>query len=849
MRISSDMLCRANGKLYEQLTITDLPAGTTPAVVWPGDGPEAPLPCSLYEVDAATGAVRPCVPGAAAESVAAAASATPRQNAVAAPPKANSTSRTVIAVSPLVPHDTAAYTIGTINEAGQLVETARYTVDFKKAVWRSRKNYRLHADACAAIRCCDERAQAWGACSLVLDAVIPTATHMLFRMTFKAPDAGTPRLCVLCVNERLERIASEYIPMGEVVVPAAAPGMQGMRRTSFTVRIPWNQPDVFVYVWDENLPAHACTERIAKTHYDELLTRSHALLNLDASADPYYAEWLAGHRRTPFELSEQRRAHFAYEPRFSIIVPLFKTPAAFFTAMVDSVRAQTYPLWELVLVNASPESTELARLVSEACAADDRIVHVDLDENRGISLNTNAGIAVATGDFISFFDHDDVLEPDILFEYARAINEHPTCDLLYCDEDKLLPDGTYTEPFFKPTFSLDLLRCNNYVCHMLTIRTSLLATLEPNTPQFDGAQDHNLTLEAIEHTRYVHHVPRILYHWRVSPSSTAGGGDTKPYATQAGIRAVQAHLDRLGIDATVTAATRPFTYEVAYTVPEPHPLVSIIIPTSDHVELLRACVTSIMEKTTYNAFEIVVVENNSRKDETFAYYDELERSWPERVRVVRWEDTEGRGFNFSALINFGAAEARGDLLLLLNNDTELITDTWLERMVGNCLRPEVGVVGVRLLYPDGTVQHAGVNLTGGSGHLFRDLPAEGRGYFWLAASQRNLSAVTGACMMVRRDVFQKLGGFDESFAVAFNDVDFCLKAREQGLLVVYLPSVELVHRESISRGFDEDPTGRARYIEEESHIHAKWSRIFAEGDPYYTPNLRPSIPEAWHYHF
>ena len=327
-----------------------------------------------------------------------------------------------------------------------------------------------------------------------------------------------------------------------------------------------------------------------------------SLIRRNAQVDPNYPAWFENHKAGIDVLAKQTDTYFEYRPEFSIIVPLFKTPEQFFTDMVDSVKHQSYGRRVLVLVNASLEDARLAELVADARKSDKRIKAVTLTENNGISENTNAGIAVAAGDFISFFDHDDVLEPDILFEYAKAINENPSTDVLYCDEDKLMLDGELAQPLFKPCFNIDLLRDNNYICHMLTVRKSLLDTLEPNTREYDGAQDHNLALRAAEKARHIHHVSKVLYHWRISETSTAADTGSKPYATQAGIRSVQEHLDRMGIPAKVSQSRRPFTYRIDYAVPSDNPLVSIIIPNKDHHRVLDTCVQSILNLSTYRNF-------------------------------------------------------------------------------------------------------------------------------------------------------------------------------------------------------------------------------------------------------
>ena len=711
----------------------------------------------------------------------------------------------------------------------------------KQATWESRLNYRLHPELCRSLRDYDYRAAEQTARIEFTDCIAGGERNVL-RGTVLLPlrEDNAPRIS--CLTQGLEPVDLSLTIMGTSV--EGADTYEPTLAVQFSARIPAALGNYIFVFGDENHPELDGFEVLFAGWYGELLARTGEVMR-SAQVDPGYPGWFEAHRASARELAGQAAAELERRPSFSVIVPLFRTPADFFEDMVESVRSQSYAPWELVLVNASPESAELAGLVERACASDARIRAVTLEDNLGISENTNAGIALATGDYVCFFDHDDVLEPDLLFEYALALNEDPKIDLLYCDEDKLLPDGTFAQPYFKPDFNLDLLRNNNYVCHMLTVRRSLLAQIEPNTRDYDGAQDHNLTLRVAERTSHIHHVPKVLYHWRMSPSSTAGDAGSKSYASEAGIRAVSEHLKRCGIAAKVTLADRPFTYRVIYDVPEERPLVSIIIPTKDHVDLLSRCVDSILEKSTYKNYEIVLVENNSVEPETFAYYKELEAAHPGVVRVARW-DAE---FNFSKLMNFGRRNARGDYLLLLNNDTEVITPSWIETMLGLAAREDVGAVGVRLFYPDDTIQHAGTVIAGGvATHVHKNLPRGVRGYFALDDAQMDLSAVTAACVMTSCRAFDAVGGFTEELQVAFNDIDFCLKLRERSLLVVYTPEVELYHYESISRGTEDNDEKRIRFHREIAYMNYHWAPYYVKGDPYSNPNVTRVDPRNAYYH-
>ncbi|MGQ5427420.1 glycosyltransferase family 2 protein [Thermophilibacter sp. ZX-H3] len=810
MRVKSKLLCRASEKIYELLDIAEIGNGNVVSPVYSECDGRLPLPCRLFFLEKG---------GASARAV---------------------------AVYPDLPIENAFYTLAELLPNGDLTDSASVNVNFKSAKWHSRLNYRTNASGCAAIRCIDERTPEYGDTNLKLLTVISTPSHVILRVAATWPEiTQNDDMQFTFLNNRLETVSSDFVLLGSTSLPSRVAGAPAHRRTTFSVRVPWNQEILYVLAHSESRPGQDFTWTITQAECDALREPMDRLLYHHAGLDPYYGEWLSLHRATRYELDSQRAHQPANGVKFSVIVPLYKTPVNLFRDMADSVLNQTYENWELVLVNASPESAELADEVERCCEKDQRVRSLTLPKNGGISENTNAGIAMAEGDYVCFFDHDDLLEPDALYEYARAISEDPDIDLLYCDEDKLMPDGTYAMPFFKPDFSIDMLRNNNYVCHMLTIRKTLLDQLEPNTAEFDGAQDHNLTLEAAERTRHIHHVPRILYHWRVTPSSTASGSDSKPYAVKSGIRAVSRHLERLGLRATVSAAERPFTYKIIYDVPEPHPLVSIVIPTKDNAPILQRCIESIINRTTYNNYEIVLVDNGSEKDETRSLYTKLISSHGDRIRIEAYS----KEFNFSRLVNVGARASRGSYLLLLNNDTEVVTENWIEIMLGLCARSDVGAVGVKLLYPDGTVQHAGVNTTGEPGHFFTHIPDGSHSYFELLETPRNLSAVTAACMMTARSSFDLVGGFDEELAVAYNDIDYCFRLQEKDLLIVYSPLVTLYHYESLSRGFDEDPASRARYLKEKATLTARWADRFSRTDPYYTPNLRHGLPESCYYVF
>ena len=547
-----------------------------------------------------------------------------------------------------------------------------------------------------------------------------------------------------------------------------------------------------------------------------------------------YDEWLPKHLPSEEELKKQRNHVFDYTPKISIVVPLYRTDPEFLGQLVDSVRRQTYSNWELCLSDGSGEDSPLTDLLNELEESDPRIKAIHNETQLRIAQNTNAAIEAATGDFIGFADHDDALTDDALFEVVKYLNRHRDTEMVYSDEDKMSGNGTsFFEPHFKPDYNPDLLHTVNYICHFLVVKRELLDRTGLLRPEFDGAQDYDLVLRCVENTKHIGHIPRILYHWRAHEQSTSENPESKGYAFEAGQRAIQAHFDRLGVPCVVTYGEFPGLYRTKYTWPE-EPLVSILIPNKDHIDDLKKCIDSITAKSTYTNYEIIVIENNSTEEETFEFYKELEQQ-NAKVRVVYWEGE----FNYSAINNYGAAAAKGDYYLLLNNDTEVINDNWIEELLGYCMRPDVGIVGARLYYGDDTIQHAGVIIGFGSiaGHAFVQQPRGATGYCHRIICAQDYSAVTAACMMVRKDVFEEVGGLSTDLAVAFNDVDFCLKVRHAGYLVVYNPYCELYHYESKSRGLEDTPEKIERFGREIATVEKHWPGIFGTPDPYYNPNL------------
>ena len=546
-----------------------------------------------------------------------------------------------------------------------------------------------------------------------------------------------------------------------------------------------------------------------------------------------YGPWYEAYVPDEAALEKQRHHHFEYSPLISVAVPAYRTPEKFLAQMIDSLLAQTYGNWELCIANGSPEDGAMKKVLEEYTKKDSRIRVSELTENKGIAGNTNAALEMARGEFVGLLDHDDLLAPNALYEIVRALDEDRTLDAVYTDEDKVTTElDEHFQPHLKPDFNLDLLRSNNYICHFFVVRRSIVQKVGGFRQEFDGAQDHDFIFRCIETAEKVGHIPEILYHWRTHKASTADNPASKMYAFDAGKRAIEAHLKRTGTEGTVSHTPDLGFFRVKYPV-QGQPLVSIIIPNKDEKETLKACIDSIREKTEYPNYEIIIVENNSTTDEIFQYYKEL--SQDPRIRLLRWK----KEFNYSAINNYGVRHANGEYLLFLNNDVTVITPGWIKELLGVCQRPEVGAAGVKLIYPDDTIQHAGcvIGLGGIAGHMFVDMPANRTGYLHKASILQDMSAVTAACMMMKRTAFEEAGGFTEKLSVAFNDVDLCLKVRKNHKLIVYDPYVQLYHMESKTRGAEDNKEKVRRFQEEIEYMRCQWIDILKKGDPYYNKNL------------
>ena len=548
---------------------------------------------------------------------------------------------------------------------------------------------------------------------------------------------------------------------------------------------------------------------------------------------PPYEVWMEFNDPTQEELEKQRNTKFNIQPKMSIIVPLYNTPINFFSELVDYMINQTYGNWELCLADGSPEKN---KEIEEICKKDSRIKYKFLGKNLGISGNTNEALKMATGDYISLLDHDDLLPVNCLYEIVKAINEDPDIEFIYTDEDKITTiDKPRFDPYFKPDFAIDTLRANNYICHFSTFRKDLMEKLGGFRDEYNGAQDYDIIIRMAETAKNIKHIPKILYHWRVHELSTAKPGATaKPYAFEAGIKVLEDHLKRVGLEGKVNHGVTLGSYKITYKI-NGNPKVSILIPNKDYVSTLDACLKSVEKQTTYKNYEIIVIENNSTESETFEYYKKIDGK--NKVKVVYYPEHE---FNYSGIINFGVKNATGDYIIQLNNDIEVITKDWIEEMLMFAQREDVGAVGAELFYPDKTIQHAGIiiGIGGVAGHAFRNLPMNTHGYFSKDSTIQNLSAVTAACIMTKKSIYEEVGYMDEGFKVAFNDVDFCLKIREANKLIVYNPFAKLWHYESKSRGYEDTQEKRERFKGEIDRFNEKWGDFLKKGDPYYNINLR-----------
>ncbi|MEZ5541713.1 MAG: glycosyltransferase family 2 protein [Pseudomonadota bacterium] len=528
-------------------------------------------------------------------------------------------------------------------------------------------------------------------------------------------------------------------------------------------------------------------------------------------------------------------SRFQRPPVISILLPVYNTDPTLLSRCIASVRAQSYPHWELCIADDASTDPAVRSTLEALAATDDRIIVTYRSDNGHISAATNTAMELANGDYLALLDHDDELAEHALLHIAQAVLEHPGAKIVYSDDDKIDELDQRYNPHMKPDWNPDLLLSQNYITHLLVVSSDLMKSLGGMRPGFEGSQDHDLLLRCAQRLKpgEIVHVPRVLYHWRAQAGSTAQSPASKDYTTDAGLRAIRDHLERQGLSAVVTPGRTPNTYRVKYPLPAPPPRVSIIIPTRDQPRLLRACIDSILTSTTYPDFEILILDNQTSDPAALEYLDRIAAT--KGVSVLRYDHP----FNYSALCNFGARQASGDILCFLNNDTEVITPEWLEEMVAHAVREDIGCVGAKLLYSDGSIQHAGVilGIGGVAGHAHKHADRNTHGYFSRLHLVQNLSAVTGACLVVRREIFEQVAGFNETdLPVAFNDVDFCLRVRQAGYRNLWTPYAELYHHESKSRGIDDAGAKAKRAAAEAAYMKKIWGDLLYT-DPAYNRNL------------
>lgn len=726
--------------------------------------------------------------------------------------------------------------IDEVDSAGRRCPRGHFKISPLLYKWKSRLNYRFRNALAMRIRCVDERLpSAYG--MLQAEEIIPDGNEGIFRLSIAISPAHAERYTLKCFNGNYESVEADSMLVLERDCDSRSRKLPSSLCAVYSIRLPLAGFYVFQLFSSNNVPVSGFVVVDEGVRNDLLNNAAHIFTNPEN--DSAYHEWFLRQRATAEICRFQQDCVFEIMPKISIVVPLYRTEPSLFAEMVDSVSRQTYANWELVLVNASPEDKRLANLVEEATNKDERIMCVELSGNLGISLNTLEGVRRATGDFVAFLDHDDLLEPDILFHYVHAINANPEIDVLYCDEDMLRPDGIFHTAYLKRDFSIDLLRSQNYICHMLTIRKAVLDQIDDYSPRYDGAQDFNMMLRASELARYIHHVTRVLYHWRMSETSTASNLGNKPQATMAGIRALNAHLERLGIDGSVEQGPIPTTYRITYKV-KGEPLVSIVIPLISNSANTRKCVESILGKSTYGNLELVMVGDANFRDELLALCDAISKR-NISIKFITWEGD----LLASEMINNGVDCSCGEYFVLLNPDVRIDAESWVEEMLGYCQRPDVGAVGSKVYFPDGTIQHAGVAMTStGVRYPNRGLPLSNNGYMQTASLAQNVSAVGGNCIMSKRSLFDGAEGFDTSLSMEYAAIDYCLKLRESGYSIVYDPYSELRLQGSWPACRTGDIISNRTLFQQDNIMRERWADYYYSGDPFVNPLFGQKIGTA-----
>ena len=575
----------------------------------------------------------------------------------------------------------------------------------------------------------------------------------------------------------------------------------------------------------------------ASTLFQRIIIRIKALWGISfyGNFDQGYQRWLKQFDR-PLSQSEadQHYQGLTFKPLFSIIIPVYNVDPRWLQAAIESVRNQSYPHWQLCIADDASTNTDTVDFLKSLANTDPRIVIRINRKNAGISATSNAALELAQGHFVGLLDHDDLLAKDALLHNATEINSDKTIDLLYSDEDKIAITGKRHTPFFKPDFSPELFHSQNYIGHFVVARKSLVDQAGGFRSKYDGAQDYDLLLRLVPIARSIKHIPKILYHWREIPGSTAAVFSSKSYADEAGRLALEDYFSKQPNSPRISNGDFPGTYSIRHTIRE-QPKVSIILPFKDQPELLNRCLNSLFDQTTWQPLEVIAINNNSEQTETH----ELIKTWKAKNSAIQFSDYS-QPFNYSKICNQGVNIATGEIVVLLNSDIEIMSDHWIESLLGFALQKDIGAVGAKLTYPDNTIQHAGivVGIDNGAGHPYKHFPENHRGYFLRLGLTHNVSAVTGALLMVTKEKYQAVGGLDESdFAIAYNDVDFCLKLMSAGYRNVLNPDCQATHHESSTRGYDLGTEKLSRHEAEKQRLREKWSQLFESGDPYYNQNL------------
>lgn len=786
-------LCRGNGKGYAQIAVPADVVDPLQAVAETSNGKK--IACPVYEM---------AFPGEDPQAAAMHGACQTLQD------------RKIVVVFPLLDSTTLSISLFSTRDNCQALWVFPINATLSKI--RSRLTYQLHTEEAHQIRDIDQ-VQLSGQPYVFITGIYPlNQEHKVCRFRFVGPFEHGVEYRAEVMGAGAETIGQNPMVLDDSVVPDADDPNRMLREITYSVIL--NNADMTVCISISPMQKsrwNGCFTCQLPDQVESFLEAGRSF-EQHASVEPHYMAWFNHHRSNAADVAYQKYVvdSWSEKPLISIITPVFRPDPAYLEAMIRSVLEQSYDYFELLLVNASGDCPAIDQVLDRI---HDQRIKLFRIENKGIVGNTNFGIEHATGDYVAFIDHDDVIEPDTLYRYVSVIRSNADVDVLYCDEDHL-KDGHYFWPTFKPAFNPDLLYAHNYITHMLMVSRWVLNQVELSPEDVNGAQDYDLTLKCCEIARSIRNVPYMLYHWREHEGSTSQDLGSKPYAVEAGRKALQRHFDREGLKVDVQNRNEPCAYRVVY---DYHPLVSIIIPTKDHIDLLSNCIQSVLEKTEYSKYEIICVENNSEEESTFAYYRAIcEQS--DKVRVVTWP---GTGFNYSAICNYGASFAQGDILLFLNNDTEIVSPQWLTLMSGHFMRSDVGIVGAKLFNRDGLVQHGGLFVVpGGCDYLNLYMSRYASGYMNSLRFPFDCAAVTGACQMIRRTYFEQVGGFDEQLAVSFSDVDICLKISQLGARVVMEPGAELYHRESSSRGRDDNDKNKLKRMEKEKYyFFNRWSDI------------------------